>query len=223
MIEKIKQKMRIVYVPISNHFYKKFKAPKRYQALFDEIAMIKASSILEVGTWNGRRAIKMINCAQENAVGKVRYIGFDLFEDLTQEMFKYELSKMPPTQEGVTKLLEQTGAQVTLVKGNTLQTLPEFVRNSGQVDFIFIDGGHSVETIQSDWDAVSKLMHKETVVIFDDYWRNRPDESAKPVVDAIDTDKYNVEVLPIVDKFNNPNFGRLEISFAKVTLNKESV
>ncbi len=117
----------------------------------------------------------------------------------------------------VQEKLNLTGATINLIKGNTFQTLPAFVESQQKVDFIFIDGGHNSGTIQSDWDAVSKLMHDKTVVIFDDYWRNRSDTSAKPVVDAIDKSKYVVEILPEIDKFDNPDFGKLEISFAKVT------
>ena len=158
----------------------------------------------------------MIETAKQTP-GTVKYVGFDLFEDLTEEQYQYELSKRPPSKQEVESLLSPTGAEITLVQGNTLQTLTQYAQSGEKVDFVFIDGGHSVETIQSDWDAVAKLMHENTVVIFDDYWRNRGDQSAKPVVDKIDTAKYQVEVLSEIDCFDNPDFGRLEISFAKVT------
>lgn len=212
----LKSILRPVYVPVANFLFLKFKSAKRYHHLFDEIARTKSKNILEVGTWNGNRAAQMISVAQASSQGEVFYYGFDLFESLDDEMYAHELSKKPPTKSEVEARLRESGAAINLIQGNTLETLPEFVKNSGPMDFIFIDGGHSVETVQSDWDSVKQLMHKDTVVIFDDYWRNRPTESAKPVVDAIDTTIYNVEVLPEIDRFNNPDFGRLEISFAKV-------
>jgi len=55
------------------------------------------------------------------------------------------------------------------------------------------------------------------VVIFDDYWRNREDAGCKVVVDHIDENVYTVEILKEIDVFNNADFGRLEISFARVT------
>ena len=216
-MSKIKKILRPFYLPLTNRCHKLFVAPKRYHHLFDEIEKNKVTSILEVGTWNGNRAVEMIKKAQQNINSKIRYIGFDLFEELSSDLYKEELSKMPPSYDEVKTKLESLGADVSLVKGNTLQTLPEYVQNSEKVDFIFIDGGHSVETIKSDWEAVSQLMHDNTVVIFDDYWRNRKAESAAPIVDVIDRSKYEVEILPEIDKFNNPDFGRLEISFAKVS------
>jgi hypothetical protein len=216
-MDSIKKILRPFYLPVTNKYHQVFIAAKRYHHLFDEIESKKAISILEVGTWNGERAVKMIEKAQLNTDKKVTYIGFDLFEGLSDDLYKEELSKKPPTFDEVKNKLEATNANITLIKGNTINTLPEFIKGGEKVDFIFIDGGHSVDTIQSDWDAVSKLMHENTVVIFDDYWRNREEESAGPVVNSIDKTKYTVEILPEIDKFNNPDFGRLEISFAKVS------
>jgi hypothetical protein len=146
----------------------------------------------------------------------ISYYGFDLFEDLGEAGYHAELSKRPPTMAEVQFLIETAGAHVQLFKGNTLETLPQAVSSLPKMDFIFIDGGHSNETIQNDWNAVKALMHQHTVVIFDDYWRNRTDAGCKQVVDAIDRNVYSVSILPEVDTFENKDFGRLEISFAKV-------
>ena len=216
----LKKILRPLYVPVLKWHYETFKAPKRYRQLFREIETIGATSILEVGTWNGARAVQMIKKAQKVTGKDIRYIGFDLFEDLSDEMYVKEISKRPPSQDEVADRLKVAGADVVLIKGNTMDTLPAYAEYAGKVDFVFIDGGHSAATVQSDWDAVSKLMHERTVVIFDDYWKNRPDQSAKPVVDQINQDKYDVEVLPVTDVFDNQDFGHLEINFAKVTLKK---
>lgn len=219
-MENLKKILRPVYAPVVNTLYAYRKGAKRYHHLFDEIKNTKATVILEVGTWNGHRAKKMIEAAQRFSDGQVTYIGFDLFEDLTDDMYHYELSKKPPTKEAVEDELKKTGAKIELIQGNTLETLVLYSETEKKADFVFIDGGHKKETVQSDWDTVSKLMHKDTVVIFDDYWRNRDDESAKPVVDKIDQSVYKVEILPEIDVFENPDFGHLEISFAKVQLLK---
>jgi predicted O-methyltransferase YrrM len=220
IMENIKKILRPVYAPIMNAIHAYRKGAKRYHHLFDEIEKNKATTILEVGTWNGQRAKKMIATAQRASGEQVGYVGFDLFEDLTEDMYQYELSKKPPTRKEVEQDLKKTGADIKLIQGNTLQTLVDYVKKASKVDFIFIDGGHKKETVLSDWKAVSSLMHEKTVVIFDDYWHNREDESAKSIVDNIDRSKYWVEVLPEIDIFENPDFGHLEISFAKVQLLK---
>lgn len=190
--------------------------PSRYKNLYSTIKKIKPKSIVEVGTWNGKRAVKMIECAQK--YNDVTYYGFDLFEDLTQDKYIEELSKKPPTMDEVLELLNATGAVIKLYKGDTIETLKTASDQLINVDFVYIDGGHSVETIQNDWNSVEKLMHNETMVIFDDYWRNRTDGGCKTVVDAIDKKKYKVEILPEINVFDNKDFGRLDISYARVEL-----
>ena len=54
--------------------------PNRYEQLADLIRHYKPKSILEVGTWNGGRAIEMALAAFETQ-DSITYYGFDLFED----------------------------------------------------------------------------------------------------------------------------------------------
>lgn len=206
---------RPFYVPVANWYYSAFKAPRRYHHLYDTIRTTGAKRILEVGVWNGKRAVKMIEEANPMSA-PVEYYGFDLFEDLGESGYTAELSKRPPTEDEVRTLLEATHATIALFRGNTLETLPATVGALPKMDFIFIDGGHSVETIANDWGYVKELMHEKTVVIFDDYWRNRTDAGCKVVVDGIDRTLFRVDILPEIDVFNNADFGRLEISFARV-------
>ena len=79
-----------------------------------------------------------------------------------------------------------------------------------------MDGGHSVETISSDWLCVQQLMHRNTTVIFDDYW-NREGAGAKPVLDNIDKKRFNVDILPVRDRFEKES-EILEIRLARVRL-----
>jgi hypothetical protein len=90
----------------------------------------------------------------------------------------------------------------------------------GRADFIFIDGGHSFETISSDWKYTEELMGPGSVAIFDDYY-TEPDEAiagmgCQETVDAIDRARYHVEVLPIENTFRK-EWGALRIRMARVT------
>lgn len=191
--------------------------PLRYRQIFDEIDRIHPKTIVEVGTWNGARAKQMIEDASKYyPVSMIHYIGFDIFEKITKELYTEEVSKMPPTEHEVAALLESTGANITLLAGLTESTMRQ-VNTLPKADITFIDGGHAAETVSIDWEGIQKIMHKDSVVIFDDYWQNRSD-GPKVVIDAIDRSRYNVEILPETDVFFNPDFGRLVISLAKVTL-----
>lgn len=194
-----------------------FVQPKRYKHLYSTIREHHPRHIMEIGTWNGERAVRMLNLAgQFHGASETHYYGFDLFEEMTPEMYNEEISKLPPTRREVQDKLEATGANINLYQGNTTVTLPELVPDLPKMDFVFLDGGHSVATIASDWAAVEQVMHDQTVVIFDDYWVEKTDEGAKTVVDQIDRDKYEVTILKPQDRVQS-DWGPLKINFARVT------
>lgn len=140
----------------------------RYHTLLELIAVFKPQSIVEVGTWSGENAIRMIKAAHRNHE-KIDYIGYDLFEDATAQTDAEEFNvKEHHTQAAVQAKLEKACpfAEIALVKGNTRQTLTSIT-----ADFAFIDGGHSIETIRHDYEAVKH----SGVIVFDDFYSPLPD------------------------------------------------
>jgi hypothetical protein len=191
--------------------------PKRYWQLFLLLKKIKPLRIMEIGTWTGDRALTMITLAKKYHSAKdISYYGFDLFGGMNSEIFQAEKSKWPPTQQEANRKLLSTGANIHLFQGDTMKVLPEISQTLPKMDLIFIDGGHSLETISSDWKWASKLMHDKTEVVFDDYWLGRNDAGCKLVVDGISLGEYRVDVWPIVDKFKKTSFGPLKIKLARV-------
>ncbi len=190
----------------------------RYDQLFAEVKRVKPQTIMEVGVWSGERARKMIGLASKyHPKESIHYYGFDLFETMDKDKFQKEVSKQPPSMESIKEKLSKTGAEIHLIKGDTIHSLPELEGKLPEMDFIFIDGGHSLETIANDWEYASKLMGKGSVLIFDDYWSERTDAGAKATVDAINRSEFKVEIMPVVDTFEKTAFGRLVIQLAKVT------
>lgn len=163
--------------------------PQRYNQLLDAVWDRKPESILEIGTWNGERAFQMLSL-----MPKAEYYGFDLFEDATQDTDEEEMNVKPHfTLDEVQHRLQ--GFNVKLFKGNTRDTLQTF---STPVDFIWMDGGHSIETIESDWRNIQRCIHKDTWIFLDDYYTG-----------AIDTNRYGCnqllegmeyELLPMKDR-----------------------
>lgn len=195
--------------------------PRRYWYIFRTIKTTRPRRIMEIGTWSGDRALKMIKVAQRYyPSGEVEYYGFDLFELMTPNKFSSEISKWPPTLSEVETRLNTSGAKIFLYKGDTIDTLPVGLKNLPKMDLIFIDGGHSLATVANDWQYASVLMHPKTIVIFDDYWPDRSDAGSKVTVDAIDRTRFDVKIIPITDKFKNTDFGPLTIKLARVKRNK---
>ncbi|RJO72850.1 MAG: DUF115 domain-containing protein [Myxococcales bacterium] len=159
----------------------------RYIQLHALIDHHKPQTFVEIGTWNGMRALELSKSLLKHHQ-QVMYYGFDLFEDATEETDKAELNvKAHSSLEAVTDLLSQVGPgfKFTLIKGNTRETLPKWKSQLSQADMVFIDGGHSVETIASDYENVRGAK----VVIFDDYYV--PDDKGR----CQDTEKHGCNKL----------------------------
>ena len=151
----------------------------RYSALMRVIDKVKPKNLLEIGTWSGKRAVQMIQrAAGYRPIETVNYLGFDLFDEMTEDKFRTELSKIPPAIKIVQRFLKATGAEIKLLKGDSAVTVPGAFKEQGyqKADFIFIDGGHRADTIRLDWENVQEFIHDKTVIVFDDYYYNRPDE-----------------------------------------------
>lgn len=150
---------------------------------------------------------------------EIHYYGFDLFEDLSDSKLKDEYAKRPLPYATIEKKLNDTGAAIHLFKGNTINTLPKNINDIGRVDLAFIDGGHSLETIKSDWNNIKKIMDKNTIVLFDDYFICDNEElnsvCCNQLIDGLDRSKYSIEFLEPCDVINK-DWGELTIKMVLV-------
>ena len=157
--------------------------PSRYQQLADIIRHYKPKSIIEVGTWNGGRAIEMALAAFENQ-DEILYRGFDLFEDGTSETDDEEFNlKAHNTQSAVIKRLQDFRAKMMekkkvftfeIGKGNSKEILKD--RTDLDADFVLIGGGNSIPTAKSDYD---NLKHNP-IVVMDNFFREDEDKNNAP-------------------------------------------
>lgn len=184
----------------------------RYANLDEALALLAGRGVrvlrfLEVGTYDGRRAAGLLTRWRARyAPGEVpAYYGFDLFEDMTPALSRDELSKsrLPPRRDEVRRTLLRAGADVLLFRGNTRDTLPVAATSLPAMDLIFVDGGHSLETVASDWDAVKGLLAPHAIALFDDYYLNRDDYGCRPLVDALSPGEYRVTLLDPVDRYEH--------------------
>lgn len=159
-------------------------SPSRYARIYEEIRRLRAVRLLEVGTWNGDRAVAMIRAAAAASPKReIRYYGFDLFEGMDAEKSKAEFNvKAPSAMAAVEARLmgrELSGikASFRLFKGDTKSTLPKAAPEIGEatVDIAWIDGGHSVATVLSDWTWCAKLIRKGGVSLLDDHYSEMPE------------------------------------------------
>jgi hypothetical protein len=122
----------------------------RYRQLADLVRTYGSDTIVEVGTWNGGRAVEM-SLASFETKDKIHYIGFDLFEDATEETDVLEFNGKPHNsitavsnrlQQFADKMKEK-GKEFTyeLHKGDSKQTLVDQKKAIAKANFAYIDGG----------------------------------------------------------------------------------
>lgn len=143
----------------------------RYSQISKLIELFKPSSILEIGTWSGWRAIQMsLNAFQYNK--SISYTGFDVFNTGGTELDKIEKNVKPHfSQSSIETLLKflqfvEPDFKFQLISGDTNKTL-----KPTSVDLAFIDGGHAVETIRNDFNNLSK----SRIILLDDFYNGSID------------------------------------------------
>lgn len=165
----------------------------RFQQIYDWIESHKPAVILEIGTWNGVNAVRMMK------EGAKKYIGFDLWEDGDETIDDLENNaKKRVSMEDARKTLKDF--DVELVKGNTRETLKAYVTGKSPfVDMVLIDGGHSRGTIKNDLLTVLKIVKSSGVIFLDDYYFNcpTPNVGAQTVTESLNIP---YTVLPKGDK-----------------------
>ena len=136
------------------------------------VGLTKKANLVEVGTWNGGRAVQMAQAAFKAGVKEVKYVGFDTFEEGQDQEHEVNV-KTTHSLESVRRRLDHFATAMSrrglsfsfkLIKGNTLRTLPKSLVHTSNATFAWIDGGHSEETVKSDYAALKHVPY----VVFDD-------------------------------------------------------
>jgi hypothetical protein len=157
--------------------------PARYDVLCQVVAHATkqagpAFHFAEVGTWNGSRAIQMANAAFAAGADEVSYWGFDTFDEGNDRAYEGHskphatLSRVGRRLENYGKTMARLGKKFSSVlkRGNTNHTLQIF---TPKVNFVYIDGGHSYETVLNDYEHFKNTAY----IVFDDIIKE-PEEGA---------------------------------------------
>jgi len=185
----------------------------------------KPKVFLEVGVFCGVTARNVCELLKKIHKNEFRYVGIDLFgEKVLQDeitpnylnkqkfsnplknlFYNFLLRKNLNSYESVQNFLKNFSKNVTLIKGNSNIILRNL--DLKDIDFVFLDGGHSFETVFDDLNLIYKKIssNKGAVILCDDY------EDAT----------YITGVKKAVDKFVETNKLKLILikkRFAKITI-----
>ena len=207
-------------------YWRKTGLKKNWGNTFLEIVNFhKPKNFLEVGVFCGVTARNVCELLSKIHKGNFQYTGIDLFggkisdkENIPNYLkrqkfsnpikniyYNFFLRENLNSIESVSKFLKKFSGRVNLIQGDSNSILKGL--DLKNVDFIFLDGGHSFETVNEDLNLIYRKISKNKglVIICDDY------------LDA----SYITGVKKAVDTFVEQNRLKLELvekRFAKIII-----
>ena len=155
--------------------------------LLDLIDKFKPINFLEVGVLEGVTSRNICEKLDKINKSKFKFIGIDLFgEDIDQNNLKeftpisYKINNpfkwiyfnlilrmKPNSKKCVEYLLKKFKDSIFLYKGYSKDLLKKI--DISDIDFVFLDGGHSYQTVKEDLYLLISKLKNDSIVICDDY------------------------------------------------------
>lgn len=162
-------------------------------------------SILEIGVDEGENAIRLISAiSKEDNLFNIRYVGVDLFSLMTSDIAREEASQIPKSKRDVELLITSNFPEIDfeLFEGNSNEILKNIKE---KFKIIFIDGGHSYETVRKDLELSESLLSDDGLIILDDYTNRNAEVKAgygiARLVSELDKNKWEIQISKLPDLF----------------------
>jgi hypothetical protein len=143
-------------------------------------------TFVEIGVFKGDNAVSIIRLVKSFNV-EVRYIGFDLFDDIdhffdshpadranydTDEYTYWEFKSGAHALDKVSAKLSGVlnGRNFSLIKGDSTITVPAHLDEIYNASMIYIDGCHDYDIVSKDWRNICQIVESnpDVVIVFDD-------------------------------------------------------
>ena len=178
-------------------------------------------NVLEIGVFCGVTARNTCDLLEKINGKDFSYIGVDLFgsdqnekkdeiepnflkdqkfsNPLKNIYYNYILRENLNSIESVSKLLKKYSSNIKLIAGDTNKVLKEI--NLQNIDFVFLDGGHSYQTVTSDLSILYESMRgKNKVILCDDYGEASFIQEVKKAIEDF-SNKNNIKINTIENRF----------------------
>jgi len=141
--------------------------PKMLPPFYEVFNHYKPKRICEIGTHDGKSAIQFVDhCLTIHP--DLEYTGYDIFDEVRNDTQFHErevngkgAGRISTARNNLRhRQRKHKQFMFNLIRGYTQDTLEE-----QEFDFVYIDGGHSYDTVKHDYEKLSK----STVIVFDDY------------------------------------------------------
>ena len=187
----------------------------------ERLSNYNPKNVLEIGVFCGVTARNICDFLHKKNLNDFNYIGIDLFggtqnaekdeieptflkdqkfsNPLKNIYYNYILKENLNSIKSVKKLLKRYSNNIKLIAGDTNKVLKEI--NLHNIDFTFLDGGHSYETVINDLSNLYENMKgKNKVVLCDDYGEASFIQEVKNAIDDF-SNKNNIKVNIIENRF----------------------
>ena len=187
----------------------------------DRLSIHNPKNVLEIGVFCGVTARNICDLLYKKNNNNFNYTGVDLFgSDQAQKKdeieptflknqkfsnplkniyYNYILKENLNSVSSVKKLLKKYSQNIELIAGDTNKKLKEI--DLKNIDFTFLDGGHSYQTVISDLSILYENMKgKNKVVLCDDYGEASFIHEVKNAIDDF-SNKNNIKVKLIENRF----------------------
>ena len=181
----------------------------------------KPKNVLEIGVFCGVTARNTCDLLYKTSKNKFNYIGVDLFGNdksnnkdeieptflknqkfsnpLKNIFYNYILKENLNSIESVSKFLKKYSNNVRLVAGDTNKVLKEI--NLQNIDFTFLDGGHSYQTVINDLTILyGSMKDQKKVILCDDYGKESYISDVEKAINDF-TEKNNLKLNLIENRF----------------------
>jgi len=198
-------------------YWRKAGLKKYYGQIFvDLVKQQNPKNFLEIGVFTGVTARNICELLYLINNKDFFYLGIDLFEDfheaisnevvpeflvkkqnfsnpLKSLVYNLLLKEKLNSLDSVSKFLKKFQNNIELKKGNSINILPK--TDLKIFDMIFVDGGHSYETVKIELDIILKSIKDNCLVVCDDYSLQEATGVKKAIDETVRENSCNFKVV----------------------------
>ena len=198
-------------------YWRKAGLKKHYGQIFvDLVKQRNPKNFLEIGVFTGVTARNVCELLYLINNKDFFYLGIDLFEDfhdaisnevipeflvnkqnfsnpLKSLVYNFLLKEKLNSLDSVSKFLKKFQNNIELKKGNSLTILPK--TDLKIFDMIFVDGGHSYQTVKFELDIILNSIKDNCLVVCDDYSLQEATGVKKAIDECVRENSCNFKVV----------------------------
>ena len=176
----------------------------------NEVLLSKPKKFLEIGIFQGVTARNICELLYKIHDNNFKYIGVDKFDldektnneiipsnnfknPLKQFYYQYIIKENPYSLKSVKNLLKKFDKNIDIFIGDSKVILPKI--DLRQVNYVFLDGGHSYDTVINDLINCKVVVENNGVILCDDYDLSYAPGVKKAIDEFVAKEQYDIKIL----------------------------